>query len=158
MDGEKISIRSLPKMNVAKNIDGVLNEAGLSSVRQIIIQFNAICIILFSSYHTVLPYFAFAVPSWKCIEGNSSSSSEFCVQYSNRTITQSDSLFQQRCHLAHTEWRYATDRKYSFVSEFNLDCDHAYLAAIISSSFYVGKMCTLLTSLTYEILEEYDTV
>ena len=143
MDGEKISIRSLPKMNVAKNIDGVLNEAGLSSVRQIIIQFNAICIILFSSYHTVLPYFAFAVPSWKCIEGNSSSINEFCVQYSNRTITQSDSLFQQRCHLARAEWRYVTDRKYSLVTEFGLDCEHAYLAALLSASFFVGMISSI---------------
>ena len=119
---EKDSIKSVARKNIMKNIDAVLNEIGLSSVRQIFIQFNTICIILFSTYHTVLSYFTFAVPSWKC--------NEVCF----------NSMFQQRCHLARAEWRYVADEKYSFVTEYDLDCEHAYLAALICSSFFVGMI------------------
>ena len=52
MDEEK----DVAKMNMKKNIDDVLNEAGLS-VRQILIQFITIGIILFSTYHTIISYF-----------------------------------------------------------------------------------------------------
>ena len=126
------------KMASTKNIDGILNEAGLS-VRQIIIQLNNICCFqLLLAYHTVLSYFTGAVPSWRC--NNNSNSSEFCLQYSNRTIKQSDSVFQERCNLPRSEWRYAADSKYSFVTEFNLDCEHTYLAALTSSIFFVGMI------------------
>ena len=128
---------------VKKSIDDILNETGLSSYRQILIQFNLIMFNLFAAYHLVLSFFTGSVPEWRC---NGVNTSTFCRQHFNKTIRQSDAFFSERCHLSRSEWNYTTDITYSFVTEFGLDCQKAYLAAITSSSFYIGGITSAMVS------------
>ena len=57
MDVGQDPIKTVGKIPVMQTIDTILNEAGLSTGRQVILQMNTVCFLVFSSYHSVLSYF-----------------------------------------------------------------------------------------------------
>lgn len=87
------------------------------------------------SYHCTLSYFIASDPSWTCTSNNTSA---FCKDNSGRVFATYDEQFQTRCQLARDEWKFVTDDDYSIITEFDLVCERAPIAAFTSSAFHIG--------------------
>lgn len=87
------------------------------------------------SYQCIISYFIADNPAWRCKANNTS---DFCRQHYGDDIGTHDKRFTQRCDLQRSEWDYGTSKKYSIVTEFDLVCDKAPVAAVASSIFHIG--------------------
>ena len=83
----------------------------------------------------IILYFVANDPPWTCVNRNTSS---FCMQHFGENISQSSSLFKQRCKLSRSEWIFTKDKTYSIVTEYDLVCDDAWLASLANSALFMG--------------------
>ena len=65
----------------------------------------------------IILYFVTNDPPWTCVNRNTSS---FCMQHFGEKISQSSSLFKQKCKLSRNEWIFTIDKTYSIVTEYDL--------------------------------------
>ena len=126
-----------PEKSVARveNVDDILSRSKGCNVRHISVYSSVSFILLFLSYQHGLVFFTGNSPAWQCVEN---STSRFCQSHQNHTFTVTGSLFNKRCELNRSEWTYATERHYSFVTEFDLVCDQNSVVALIGSFEIVG--------------------
>ena len=85
--------------------------------------------------HVFILYFVANDPPWTCVNGDTSS---FCKQHFGEQIPQSSNLFKQRCNLNRSDWTFTKDKAYSIVTEFDLVCDHAWMASLTNSALFIG--------------------
>jgi len=119
----------------AGHVDNVFEKGGPFTKYQILIQISTTFLCLVTSYNNVLSLFTGDSPSWKC---RADSNKPFCNKYMNETIGVDDSRFADRCSLNRTDWTFTTDREYSFVTEYDLVCTNTWIAAVVTSMYYVG--------------------
>ena len=152
---------------VIMDVDEALEVGGPCGKAQTILQllFMSACVTV--TYHAVEGYFTGNNPSWRCttraINGtltvsaghvtNSSyrhvaNMSSFCTKNYDKIIHSGSVDYYRRCELERSEWEYLTDRRYSYVTEFDLVCDRAVVAAFASGSLYLGgQMGCILTGI-----------
>ena len=83
----------------------------------------------------IILYFVANDPPWTCVNRNTSL---FCMHHFGENISQSSSLFKQRCKLSRSEWIFTKDKTYSIVTEYDLVCDDAWLASLANSALFMG--------------------
>ena len=127
-----------------RDIDEILEKRGPFSFYQIMVQVTIISLVLLISYNNVLSYFTGDSPSWQCTEQRKGN---FCRSISNESVITGEMIaYNQRCHMDRGDWQYTTARTYSFVTEFDLVCNKTNLAALISSSYYIGGVLGCMVS------------
>lgn len=131
------SIQSKPR-----DIDNILSEIGLGRFHLTTFMILGFCCITFS-YNAVLSYFIANDPPWKCV---SNTTSLFCQEHFGEKIGSDNTLFASRCLLRRDEWTYTTEKKYSFVTEFDLVCERSAVAALASSTFHIGGVVGMFIS------------
>ena len=78
-----------------------------------------------------IAYFTAIDPDWRCVED-----SKVCLL--NGTFPSTD---EYRCRIPRSEWEFTEPKSKTIVAEYNLHCDTAWLIYIVSSIFYIGKLC-----------------
>merc|ERR1719450_550839 len=134
-DEKSYGATSIYKENIAQDIDEIFEKNGPTGCLQVIVQLSTFYLFLVTIYNFVFSFFTGNDPPWRCVSHNSS---DFCKLHYNQEISNVNDLFSERCNLNRSEWDYITDKVYSFVTEFDLVCGKTTLAALISSSFYIG--------------------
>ena len=119
------------------DIDEIFTTTGQCSRFQIIVQVASIYLSIAICWNFVLSFFAGTDAGWRCINNNSS---RFCEENQNKSFAMNTGKFYHRCKLARSEWRFTTLRKYSFTTEFDLVCEKRAIAALVSSSYYIGGL------------------
>lgn len=146
------------KLNVNRKIemdvDEVLEVGGPCGKSQTLIQllFMSACVTV--TYHAVEGYFTGNNPSWRCKNITSTyngsfavrNTSKFCSENFQKEIRGGSIDFYERCQLDREDWEYLTDRGYSFVTEFDLVCDKAAIAAFATGSVYIGGLIGCIIS------------
>lgn len=151
---EKTTTKDGKQYVMEMDVDEALEDGGPCGISQTVLQilFMAACVTI--SYHATGSYFIGHNPSWKCVSGGNSTfhdggrhngtkgvgMSAFCRQYFNETISSDDTRFYKRCNLPREEWTYTTSKTHSYVTEFDLVCDRAVVAALVGGMFFVGGM------------------
>lgn len=120
---------------IKTDIDEVLDKGGSFGRFQYLVQILFTYLHIMVGYQSVLSYFIANDPNWKC---RTNSSSTFCGKNYGKVISNYDAEFTQRCHLTRNEWTYSTDRKYSFLTEFDLVCSKSSIVALASGIFHLG--------------------
>lgn len=87
------------------------------------------------AYQSIMSYFIANDPKWECRNNRTST---FCEQNYGNEISVDDDKYLQRCKLNRNEWTYSTPTSYSFITEFDLVCTKASLAALASGVFHLG--------------------
>lgn len=135
------------------DIDELFEQCGSTGYLQKIVQISTFYIFMASVFNMIFSYFTGIDPPWRCFRN---SSSHFCRTHYNQEISTDSKLFTERCKLHRDEWEYTTAKLHSFVTEFDLVCGNTFLAAIISSSFYVGGLLGAI--LTGPISDTYGRI
>ena len=116
-------------------LDDVLSTAGVFGVIQVSVHISVFYLMLIVTGQVGAFFFTGYSPPWKC---TASRSSDFCYKHYNTTFSVDMELFNQRCSLNRTEWRYVTDTTSSFVTEFDLVCTKTSTVALIGVAYYLG--------------------
>lgn len=122
----------------AIDIDEALETGGPCGKFQLLVQMLFMYLVLSIGYQVVFTYFIANDPPWSCVANNTNSS--FCNEHIGDIFTSDSDHFYKRCNLERKEWQYTTKKDYSFVTEYDLVCDKATMAAFASSVFYIGGL------------------
>lgn len=117
-------------------IDNILKNEGPCTRFNFLIHILVFLLSLAINGNNMIIVFTAHDGTWRCQTGNNSST--FCLENINKTFSTSDAGFYHRCQLKRSEWRFVEPKKYSFVTEFELVCEHAPTAAFLSSTYYIG--------------------
>lgn len=116
-----------------QDIDDIIEDSG--SRFQVLLQITTLYIAVTICWNFFISIFTGEVGGWKCIDKNSS---DFCRQNFNTTFKINNELFYERCRLRRDKWTFSVPKTYSFVTEFDLTCSRASIAAWVSSAYYIG--------------------
>lgn len=141
MDGEDVLVGK--NKLIEMDIDEALEITGPCGRFQISFQILFSGLILVIGYHAVMNYFIGSDPPWTCAQN---ATSVFCFNNTGKIFSSDDTDFTSRCDLPRSDWVYTTDKKYSFVTEFELVCDKTAVAAFTSGVFYLGGFAGCILS------------
>ena len=110
------------------DIDQILSKIGGYGRYQLFIQIAVMFAAISEPLQGLMMYYAADTPSWICATNS--------TKCTNETDYPSHDL--QRCSMPRYSWRYTKNKQYSIVTEFNLDCDNAWIAQLPTSVFYLG--------------------
>ncbi|CAH3146158.1 unnamed protein product, partial [Porites evermanni] len=129
------------------DVDTVLRQIGQLGPFQIRILAIFLPIFFSIAYQSLIMVFTAYEPPWmcakqseSCLQSNSSSADSLVV-YS--TATQPIELYERRCTLNRSDWKFADENLYegphnTIVDEFDLVCDRAFLGWLANAILYFG--------------------
>ena len=131
------------KLNNEIDVDEALGINESFGRFQYIIQVLFTYLSISVGYHAVMMYFIADDPSWKCTHNNTNN---FCEQNFGIDINKDNEQFSRRCQMNRDEWTFSKDKTYSIVTEYNLVCNKASIAALVSAIYHVGGACGVFMS------------
>ena len=123
------------KQTIEVDIDEAINVSGSFGRHQLVVAL-LVCffhVAIFSQ--NMILYFVGNDPPWTCVKRNSPS---FCKKHFGTEFPQSSELFEQKCTLNRSDWKFTKDKSYSIVTEYDLVCDYAWLSSLANSALFIG--------------------
>jgi len=132
---------------MALDIDEVLQHIGQFGPYQLRILVLFLFTIFPITYQTLIMVFIAFEPPWMCVEGSSSCLGANFTNSSSvevfSTATKPKSLYERRCSLNRTDWKFADYDLYdgpqlTVVNQFDLVCGRAFQASLANSMLFFG--------------------
>lgn len=128
---------------IGSEVDAVLEDTGPCGSYQLYLHLFFSVVVLSIAYHGTLVQFTSQQVPWICKHRDQST---FCRNNVNKTFTEHNQRFSERCKLNHTAWTYNVKANYSLVSEFNLVCKNSPKAIASNFVFYFGGIIGAIIS------------
>ena len=125
------------KENHGMDVDEILTAAGGFGRFQGILSLALVYLVLTVGQNFVSSVFIGSDPPWTCTNNNTR---DFCTKNFGHDIFSDSDDFKVRCSWNSTEWKYTTDKDYSYVTEFDLICSKTSISALAASAIYMGGM------------------
>ena len=137
---DETKVKSYGNSDKEIDVDEALERSGPCGRFQFLTQVLFMYLVLTIGYQVVFTFFIANDPPWKCTSNVTNITGHFCNHHFGEIIHSDSDYFYKRCNLHREEWTYTTKKDYSFVTEYDLVCDKASVAALASSMFYIGGL------------------
>lgn len=116
------------EFNISFNIDDIMQHIGEFGLFQKLLIIVLFISCLPTSYQILMFYFFTITPRW--------------MYKTNSTICTTNGSYPAadltRCNLPRTEWRYAETKKYSLVTDLDLDCSNEWMLHLATAMTFFG--------------------
>ena len=133
-DGYKIEVVPNDELTKYLDVDDFLEEVGQFGLYQKLITF-IYCLIIFAPvYQTLVMAFVGSNPTWRCSDTGLASGTCNITE----EIGEDRPFYAARCNMNRTDWEFATDRKFSIITEFDLVCSMTPVYLFCNAAVYLG--------------------